>query len=207
MVSENRAALDRYNSLFDNQRYKGIGEQIANELGLERDDEKVADLMNCVIDTALQMSGHTRYTNAEIKLAYLCAGYNLSVEAVDQIAQYLQIYQLPRDTTAEDFTLTAKALIGAYKLYDPFKRTIANANGIHGWRGNAAYHLLAAADYLVQAAVCLLTDRSYSYVREKMFLGVRQLTVALSGGLRHSPDPDLFDFSKEVFPTVEKREE
>jgi hypothetical protein len=68
-----------------------------------------------------------------------------------------------------------------------------------------AYDLLAASDYLVQAAVQLLIHGNLSYIREKLQHGTRRITGALHEGIRHSKRPNLFDFSNTHFPTEQDR--
>jgi hypothetical protein len=68
-----------------------------------------------------------------------------------------------KDTRADDFEGTAKALLKAYETADTLRAAVSCANGVHGWRGRMAYELLASADYLVQAAVQLLIHGSPYY--------------------------------------------
>lgn len=75
--------------------------------------------------------------------------------------------------------MTTKALLKAYETMDTLKAAVSCANGIHGWRGRMAYDLLAASDYLVQAAVQLLMHGDLSYVREKLQSGLQRITGAL----------------------------
>ena len=64
-----------------------------------------------------------------------------------------------------------------------------------------AYQLLAASDYLVQAAVQLLIDGNEAYIREKLQSGLQRISGALLEGTRHSEHPEMFDFSTTRFPT------
>ncbi|RMG76272.1 MAG: hypothetical protein D6711_04320 [Chloroflexi bacterium] len=206
MLHDNQQALARYNSLFDNQQYKAIAHSIADDLRVERDSTKVVDHMNAITDVALSISGHSHYTDAAVKLAALCGQNGISIATIDRIYTYLLIYQQPGDTTADDFQLTAKALLKAYELSDPLKAAVSCTNGVHGWRGRMAYQLFAASDYLVQAAVQLLIDGNLSYIREKLHHGLQRLTGALHEAVRHSPRPDRFDFSEIVFPSDPDRQ-
>jgi hypothetical protein len=56
--------------------------------------------------------------------------------------------------------------------------------------------LLAASDYLVQAAAQLLQHGDAGYTREKLQSGLRRITGALHEGVRHSERPEMFDFRK-----------
>lgn len=206
MLHNNQHALARYNSLFDNQQYQAIAHSIADDLRVERDSTKVADHMNAITDVALSISGHSHYTDAAVKLAALCGQNGIRIATIDRIYTYLLTYQQPGDTTADDFQLTAKALLKAYELSDPLKAAVSCTNGVHGWRGRMAYQLFAASDYLVQAAVQLLIDGNLSYIREKLHHGLQRLTGALHEAVRYSPRPDRFDFSETVFPSDPDRQ-
>ena len=206
MLHDNQHALARYNSLFDNQQYQAIAHSIADDLRVERDSTKVADHMNAITDVALSISGHSHYTDAAVKLAVLCGQNGIRIATIDRIYTYLLIYQQPGDNTADDFQLTAKALLKAYELSDPLKAAVSCTNGVHGWQGRMAYQLFAASDYLVQAAVQLLMHGNEAYIREKLHHGLQRLTGALHEAVRHSPRPDRFDFSETVFPSDPDRQ-
>lgn len=183
MLHDNQHALARYNSLFDNQQYQAIAHSIADDLRVERDSTKIADHMNAITDVALSISGHSHYTDAAIKLAALCGQNGISIATIDRIYTYLLTYQQPGDNTADDFHLTAKALLKAYELSDPLKAAVSCTNGVHGWRGRMAYQLFAASDYLVQAAVQLLMHGNESYIREKLYHGLQRLTGAVDSNV------------------------
>lgn len=193
-------ALKRYNSLFDNRQYSGIAERIAADLRVPRDSVRAADCMNLVTDCALSLVNHPHYADAWIRLATFCGQNAISIPTIDAIYTYLLIYQQPSDNRAEDFALTAKALLKSYEALDSLKAAVSCANGVHGWRGRMAYDLLAASDFLVQAAVQLLIHGNLSYIREKLQHGIRRITGALHEGTRHSERPHLFDFSTTCFP-------
>ncbi len=110
------------------------------------------------------------------------------------------------DTRAENFELTAKALLKSYEALDTLKAAVSCANGVHGWRGRMAYDLLAASDYLVQAAVQLLIHGNLSYIREKLQSGLQRITGALYEGTHHSERPELFNFATTRFPTTDDRQ-
>ncbi|MBZ0294229.1 MAG: hypothetical protein K8L99_16825 [Anaerolineae bacterium] len=198
-------ALNRYNRLFDNQQYSAIADRIAADLRAERDSIRVSDVMNEVTNVALSLNGHSHYADAWLKLATLCGQNTLSIPTIDAIYNYLLIYQQSGDNRAEEFELTAKALLKAYAASDTLKAAVSCANGIHGWRGRMAYDLLAASDYLVQAAVQLLMHGNLSYLCEKLQSGLQRITGALYEGVRHSERPELFNFSTTYFPTEQDR--
>lgn len=200
MIHDNTQVLALYNSLFNNQQYQAIADQLAIDLRLQRDSMRVSDMMNEVTNVALSLVGHSHYTDAWIKLATLCGQNGISIVAIDLIYNYLLIYQQPADLRVGDFQMTAKCLLKAYESADTLRAAVSCANGVHGWRGRMAYDLLAASDYLIQAAIQLLSDGNLSYVREKLQNGIRRIIGALHEGLRHSKRPNLFNFSDTHFP-------
>ena len=205
MLQDNTQALARYNSLFNNQQYQAIAGQLAIDLRLERDSMRVSDMMNEVANIALSLVGYSHYDDAWIKLATICGQNGISIVAIDMIYNYLLIYQPPADTQADDFQMTAKCLLKAYEATDTLRAAVSCANAVHGWRGRMAYDLLAASDYLVQAAIQLLSDGNQSYICEKLQHGIRRIIGALHEGLRHSKRPTLFDFSDTDFPAEQDR--
>jgi hypothetical protein len=198
-------ALNRYNRVFDNGQYTGIAERLAADLRADRNSVRVADAMNLVTDTALSLCQHPHYELAWLKLATFCGQNGISIPTIDAIYTYLLIFQQVRDTRADDFEATAKALLKAYETADTLRAAVSCANGVHGWRGRMAYELLAAADYLTQAAVQLLTHGSLSYIREKLQSGLRRITGALYEGIRESDTPTLFNFKGTYFPDEHDR--
>lgn len=198
-------ALKRYNNLFDNAQYSAIAERIAVDLRVPRDTVRVSDCMNVITDTAISLCQHSHYTDAWLRLATFCGQNAISIPTIDAIYNYLLIYQQSGDNRAEDFELTAKALLKSYEAMDTLKAAVSCANGVHGWRGRAAYDLLAASDFLVQAAVQLLMHGNEAYIREKLQSGLQRITGALHEGTRHSQRPELFDFSPTRFPTDDRR--
>lgn len=129
----------------------------------------------------------------------------LSIPTIDAIYNYLLIYQQSGDTRADDFEATAKALLSSYQTQDTLRSAVSCANGVHGWRGRMAYDLLAASDFLVQAAVQLLLHGDLSYIGEKLQSGLGCIIGALHDGIRHSERPALFDFSAIRFPNTDDR--
>jgi len=198
-------ALKRYNSLFDNHQYSAIAERIAADLRAPRDSVRTSDAMNLITNCTLSLVNHPHYTDAWLRLATFCGQNTISIPTIDAIYNYLLIYQQPGDITAEDFELTAKALLKSYEALDALKAAVSCANGIHGWRGRMADDLLAASDFLVQAAVQLLMHGNLSYICEKLQSGLQRITGALYEAIRHSERPELFNFSTTRFPTEQDR--
>lgn len=198
-------ALNRYNRLFDNGQYTAIAILLAADLRSDRDSSRVADAMNLVTDMALSLNGHPHYEMAWLKLATFCGQNAVTIPTIDAIYTYLLIFQQAKDTRADDFEGTAKALLKAYETTDTLRAAVSCANGVHGWRGRMAYELLAAADYLTQAAIQLLIDGNLSYIREKLQSGLHRLTGALYEGIRESDTPTLFNFKGTYFPDEHDR--
>jgi hypothetical protein len=193
-------ALNRYNRLFDNGQYTAIAVLFAADLRSDRESNRVADAMNLVTDTALALCQHPHYEQAWLKLATFCGQNAVTIPTIDAIYTYLLIFQQVKDTRADDFEGTAKALLKAYETTDTLRAVVSCANGVHGWRGRMAYELLAASDYLTQAAVQLLMHGNLSYIREKLQSGLRRLTAALYEGIRESDTPSMFNFKATYFP-------
>jgi hypothetical protein len=198
-------ALNRYNRLFDNGQYTAIAIMLAADLRSDRDSSRVADAMNLVTDMALSLNGHPHYEMAWLKLATFCGQNLVTIKTIDAIYTYLLIFQQMKDTRADDFEGTAKALLKAYETTDTLRAAVSCANGVHGWRGRMAYELLATADYLTQAAIQLLIHGNLSYIREKLQSGLRRLTGALYEGIRESDTPTLFNFKGTYFPDEHDR--
>jgi hypothetical protein len=198
-------ALNRYNRLFDNQQYSALADRLAADLRAYRESSRVSDPLNLVTDAALMLAGHPHYTDAWLRLAVFCGQNAVSIPTIDAIYTYLLAFQQPGDTRADDFECTAKALLKAYEATDTLRAAVSCANGVHGWQGRMAYELLAAADYLTQAALHLLMHGNLSYIAEKFQCGLRRITGALYEGVRHSERPGLFDFSSTCFPTEQDR--
>jgi hypothetical protein len=198
-------ALNRYNRLFDNGQYTVIAVLFAIDLRSDRESNRVADAMNLVTDTALALCQHPHYEQAWLKLATFCGQNAVTIPTIDAIYTYLLIFQQAKDTRADDFEGTAKALLKAYETTDTLRAAVSCANGVHGWRGRMAYELLTAADYLVQAAVHLLMHGNLTYIREKLQSGLRRLTGALYEGIRESDMPAMFNFKATYFPDERDR--
>jgi hypothetical protein len=198
-------ALNRYNRLFDNGQYTTIAVMLAADLRASRDSERTADAMNLVTDTALALCQHPHYELAWLKLATFCGQNAITILTIDAIYTYLLLFQQVKDTRADDFEGTAKALLKAYETTDTLRAAVSCANGVHGWRGRMAYELLAAADYLTQSSIQLLMHGNLSYIREKLQSGLRRLTRALYEGIRESDTPAMFNFKTTYFPDEHDR--
>jgi hypothetical protein len=198
-------ALNRYNRLFDNGQYTAIAAMLSADLHADRDSSRVADAMNMITDLALSLNGHPHYERAWLKLATFCGQNAITIPTIDAIYTYLLLFQQMKDTQADDFEGTAKALLKSYESLDTLRAAVSCANGVHGWRGRMAYELLAAADYLTQAAVQLLMHGNLSYIREKLQSGIRRLTGALYEGIRESDTPAMFNFKATYFPNEHDR--
>lgn len=200
-----KQALNRYNRLFDNGQYTAIAMLFAADLRSDRESNRVADAMNLVTDTALSLCQHPHYELAWLKLATFCGQNAVTIPTIDAIYTYLLLFQQVKDTRADDFEGTAKALLKSYETADTLRAAVSCANGVHGWRGRMAYELLAAADYLMQAAVQLLMHGNLPHIREKLQSGLRRLTGALYEGIRESDTPTLFNFKATYFPDEHDR--
>jgi len=198
-------ALNRYNRLFNNGQYTAIAAMLAADLRTSRDSERTADAVNLVTDAALMLCSHPHYELAWLKLATFCGQNAVTIPTIDAIYTYLLLFQQEKDTRADDFEGTAKALLKAYETTDTLRAAVSCANGVHGWRGRMAYDLLATADYLMQSAIQLLMHGNLSYIREKLQSGLRQVTGALYEGIRESDTPAMFNFKATYFPDEHDR--
>jgi len=198
-------ALKRYNRLFDNGQYTAIAAMLAADLRTSRDSERTADAVNLVTDAALMLCAHPHYELAWLKLATFCGQNAVTIPTIDAIYTYMLLFQQVKDTRTDDFEGTAKALLKSYESLDTLRAAVSCANGVHGWRGRMAYELLAAADYLVQAAIQLLIHGNLPYIREKLQSALRRLTGALYEGIRESDMPTLFSFKGTYFPDEHDR--
>jgi hypothetical protein len=196
-------ALKRYNSLFDNAQYQRVTQAIADDLNVERASVIASDAANLITDAALGLSGHPSYTEACHTLAIFCGRNSIRLTTIATIYDYLVIFQQVGDTHADDFEAVAKALHYLQSIKSLLPVAVSHANGIHSWRGRMAYDLLAASDFLAQAAVQLLMHGNEAYIREKLQSGLQRITGALHEGARHSQHPELFDFSTTRFPTTD----
>lgn len=188
-------ALARYHAAYDNAIYTNIRRLILTQS--TTDDEHVTDFMNSLIDACLECCGSPRHSGAHIRLARLAAQLNLDDVIIDVIYQYLLTFQQARCTTADDFEAITKALIRACPGRSRIGEAVAHANGIHSWRGRAAYHLLAAAEDLMKSAQLLLQHHEDEvYIQEKLKRGMGRITMALREGQQHSHHATLFDFNE-----------
>jgi len=148
------------------------------------------------------LCSHPHYELAWLKLATFCGQNAVTIPTIDAIYTYMLLFQQVKDTRTDDFEGTAKALLKSYESLDTLRAAVSCANGVHSWRGRMAYELLAAADYLSQAAIQLLMHGNLSYIREKLQSGLRRLTGALYEGVRYSESPDAFEFQNTHFPRI-----
>jgi hypothetical protein len=199
------AALERYNRLFNNQQYSAIADWIAVDLNTSREAPRVSDVMNLITDTALSLCGYLYYEQAWLKLATFCGQNAVTIPTIDAIYSYLLLFQQEKDSRADDFEATAKALLKSYESLDTLRTTVSCTNGVHDWHGRMAYDLLTAADFLTQAAVQLLIHAEPSSIREKLQSGLRRLTGALYEGMRESDTPAMFNFKAIYFPDEHDR--
>ena len=168
MLPDNRHAFSRYHALYNNEQYQLLAHQIATDLKTARDSRKISDVMSSVTDFALSLCNHSDYPDAWLMLATICGQNALPISTIDMMVTYLQFFPQVEDTRVGDFHLTAKALLKTYQSDDTTKAAIACTNGIHGWHGRMAYHLLCASDFLQQAAIHLLMHGNLPYIREKL---------------------------------------
>ncbi len=193
-------ALNRYNALFDNVKYAYLGAILANDIRADRENSQVSDWMNLITDMALSLSGHPHYEMTWLKLATFCGQNAVTIPTIDAIYSYLLLFQQVKDTRADDFEATAKALLKVYESNDTLRTAVSCANGVHSWHGRMAYELLAASDYMIQTAIQLLMHGNLTYIREKLQFGLSHLTSALYEGVQHSETPGMFNFTSTFFP-------
>jgi len=192
-------AMQRYHDLFDSTQYNAIGEFLASNLNIDRDDQRVVDGMIAVQNAAFELCGNTDFSGAWHKLAVLCGQNFLSFHTVDAMRDFLRRFA-PDDVRIDDFEVTAKAMLRSYSGLDDLKTATAHANGIHSWQGRMAYELLAAVDYLTQTAIQMLAHGDERYAHEKLHKGLNRITGALYEGVRHSEQPALYNFKSTYFP-------
>ena len=121
-------ALQRYHRLFDHMQYTAIAQHLAADLRLDRDSPQVTDALNVLTDTALSLCQHPHYERAWLKLATFCGQNAIPIPTIDAIYTYLLLFQPVKDTRADDFEATAKALLKAYEVIDSLRAAIACAN-------------------------------------------------------------------------------
>ena len=193
------AAMKRFHERFDPAQYSAVCEQVRLNLHAVRDDDRVIASMNALQAACLELCEHPDFGQAWHHLAIFCGQNSLSFHTVDAILSYLRRFS-SEDVRIHDLECTAKAMLCAYSGQNDLKTAISYANGVHSWQGRMAYELLAAADYLMQAAIQLLMHSSDSYIREKLHNGLHRITSALYEGVRHSEQPSLYNFKSTYFP-------
>ena len=199
MNDPQEAALDRYNQHFDAEQYEGIAGLLASNLYVERDDPRVVAALNLLIDTTLELCGSVPHAGSWHRFAVYCGQNSILKFTVDAVVHYLRSFA-EDDVRVDDFECTAKALLVAYSAQSDANYASAQANGIHSWQGRAAYELLVASDYFIQASNQLLSYGNPTYTREKLQAGLGRVTSALYEGVRASDDPALFNFKSVYFP-------
>ena len=105
----------------------------------------------------------------------------------------------------DDFEVTAKVMLIAYRALEDLKTATAHANGVHSWQGRMAYDLLAAVELLTHSAITLLAHDNETYTHEKLHAGLNRITGALHEGVRGSEHPRLFNFKSVYFPDEHDR--
>ena len=190
-MTNNTQALARYNRQFHNPQYQGIAHGLCADLHAERDAADVTDIMNTVTDCALHLSGYDD-PNAPQRLTAVCAQHSLSDETMTRITRYLKRFSRAYDNTADDIAASLHALRLIHDLSPTLREAISRANGVHGWRGRAAYHLLSGADYLLQAAAQLLLHGNLFYIGRKLSRGRGRVADAVHECVLHSGRPDIF---------------
>ncbi|MDX2141372.1 MAG: hypothetical protein SF123_25020 [Chloroflexota bacterium] len=204
-IEQRESALVRYHAAFDNALYTAIGEFIASNLNAERDDPRVTYLMTVLQDACLELCGHPDQVDAMHRLAVSFGQSFLSRNTLEAMSRFLRRFAAEDDLHIADFEGTAGAMLAAYGGRDDLRTAAAHANGVHSWQGRAAYHLLAACDFLTLAAIQLLAHGNASYIREKLKHGVERITSALYEGVRHSDQPAMFDLTSTHFPSEADR--
>ena len=119
-----RTVLDRYNSLFNNQQYRTIGDHLAADLNVQRNVQIVSDALNMVTNAALGLCGHPSYTDSWLKLAAFCGTNTVTPPTIDLIHTYLLMFQQAYDNRADDFMLTANALLKTNAALDLLKEGV-----------------------------------------------------------------------------------
>lgn len=205
LTEESPSVYDQYHRLYDNGQYLALTDLLARDLGCDAESPPVTDFMNTITDAALALCGDAHRSDAPQRLAVLCGQDGISPEAVDAVARYLTRFEPPWNTRVADFAATAKALLIGYSVREALRNAAAHANGIHAWRGRAAYELLSASDALTQAALQLLQRGEDTYIREKLQNGLSRITWALYEGVAHADAPEAYDLSSTHFPRAADR--
>jgi hypothetical protein len=196
--------LDHYHQHFDAELYNTLATLVASNLYTDREDARVVDALNLLIDGCLELCGSSAQSGAWLKLAVICGQNGIIRHVVDAMVRYLRRFS-EDDPRIGDFEGTAKGMLCAYSAQDELRTAAAHANGVHSWQGRSAYELLVAADYLTQAAMQLLQQGDEAYLSEKLKYGINRLTGALYEGIRHSERPERFDFHSAYLPQVTDR--
>lgn len=194
------AAMQRYHEIFDSQSYNTIGDLMASNLRCDRDSDRAVDGMVALQDACLELCEHPDHVGACHRLARFCGLNVLLIHTVEAMTAYLRRFPVEEDTRVDDFRHTACALFRAQLGLNDLKTAASYANGVHGWQGRMAYALLHGVEYLTLAAIHLLLRGDDAYIREKLRLGLGQITSALHEGLLHADQPKLYNFSSTRLP-------
>lgn len=206
-------ALERYTAAYDNANYMDIRHRIIidffgkdAEYTIHEANEQVIDLMNALQDTCLECCGADQHRGSHITLAKLAAWGKLGNETINAIQFYLLRFEREGSTIAVDFECSAKALSIIHQSIEQVSTGTAHTNGIHAWQGRMAYHLLAAAEYLLRTAELLVERHNdLGYIREKLKYGLNRITNALYEGIRFSDKPEMFNLKSTYFPDEQDR--
>ena len=200
----NTPAMQRYHDRFDSVKYNTVAEFLASNLNAERGDPRVIDGMLMLQEAALELCGKPDSNGACHRLAVYCGQNFLSFHTVDAMRDFLRLFA-PDDVRIDDFEATAKAMMRAYSGLDDLKTAAVHANGVHSWRGRMAYELLAAIEYLIHAAILLLSHEDDGYIREKVHRALNRITGALYEAIRHSDQPARYNFRSVYLPDEHDR--
>ena len=179
-------ALQTYHARYNNTTYRAVQTAIVTELHGELIasqpvllDEALASepthtILNLVIDACLEITGHPLMTGRGKTLIAVMLTHKLSANTVETIAAHLANFDA---TAADDWRHTTLALLAIRRA--DVAAIKSHTAAIHGSEGNAADHLIAAADALLTLAhLTLIGERSASYKREKLSAAERLLATA-----------------------------
>jgi hypothetical protein len=154
----------RYHRAYDDTHYKLIRASIAHDL--DGDEAAVATLMNAVTNAASEAVGWPGFEGSLTKLAGLPPAHDLSDGTVFLLTRYLARFEGPGARHAETFEMTVKMIQTVEQARPDLLDAAAGASRIPSASGNAAHHLLRAANLLTLTAVALLKGDSH-YALEK----------------------------------------
>ncbi len=144
----------RYHRAYDDTHYKLIRASIVRDL--DSDGEPVIGLMNAVTNAASDAVGWPGFDGSLTTLATLAAVHDLSDGTVFLLAQYIARFEEPGARHAGTFEATVTIFRMADKARPVLLDAAARASQIPSASGNAAHHLLRAANLLTLTAIALL---------------------------------------------------